>query len=87
MTTWIAWPPHTPESSFPADYDQDPLDMYHHPADSETCKVCGFQVVWSQHKKDFEPYNEDTRRRIRDQLELQVAGDECPSHPVPQGWT
>jgi hypothetical protein len=87
MTTWIAWPPHTSDSAFPADFRQDPLDQYHHPTDSESCPVCSFRVPWAQHESDFVPYNEDTRRRIREQLDLQVARGECPTHPIPSGWT
>jgi len=85
MSTWINWSPATRQSSFPKDFlFGDPLDLYYSEVQSESCTECGFKVEWIMSKDEFDNWNEDTRRQIRETLAQQRNYGDCPSHPKPQ---
>lgn len=87
MSTWIKWPPEARENIFPKDFQiGDPLDLYCREIQSESCSKCGFTVEWVISMDDFDDWNEDTRRHIRDIFVRQQGLGLCPSHPKPNGW-
>jgi len=84
MSTWIAWPPETPETRFPHSYWQDnPLEQFQGGMERETCPKCGFKVVFISDTHQFAHWNDHSHEVVAGILQVQREIGDCPSHPKP----